>query len=85
MKMFKNLLGEVKEMLGLLINKMEKREMEYMVKSELEEIRIDLEDTRIDNSVKAAMKDRYHVLFQLLRRLGNEKDCIKYMPKASRK
>lgn len=72
-------------MLGLLINKMEQKEMEYMVKRELEEILIDLEDTRIDSNVKAVMEDRYHVLFQLLRRLGNKNDCIKYMPKVSRK
>jgi hypothetical protein len=72
-------------MLGLLINKLEQKEMEYMVKRELEEILIDLEDARIDTNVKAAMEDRYYVLFQLLRRLGNENDCIKYMPKVSRK
>lgn len=72
---------EVNNMLGLLINEMEQKEIEYVLKRELEELLLDLEDSRIDHMVKRAMRDRYRTLFQLLRRVASEQDCIQYMPK----
>lgn len=68
-------------MLGLLINDMEQREIEYVLKRELEELLMDLEDHRIDNMVKEVMRDRYRVLFQLFKRVANEQECLKYMLK----
>ncbi|WP_085993617.1 hypothetical protein [Oceanobacillus senegalensis] len=68
-------------MLGLLINEMEQKELEYLIKRELEEILMDIEDSRIDKNVKEAMRKRYKTLFQLLRRLASEKECLKYIPK----
>ncbi|RDW18631.1 hypothetical protein [Oceanobacillus chungangensis] len=68
-------------MLGLLINEMEQKEIEYLLKRELEELLFDLEDSRIDQKMKEAMRVRYHKLFQLLRRVVNEQECLKYMPK----
>ena len=67
-------------MLGLLINEMEQKEIEYLVKRELEELLHDLEDQRIDNLMKHAMKDRYQTLFQLLLRVADENICLQYMP-----
>ncbi|MGM8212816.1 hypothetical protein ACLIBH_08475 [Virgibacillus sp. W0430] len=66
-------------MLGLLINHLEHREIEYLIKRELEEILFDLEDPRIDPSVKLAMKDRYRTLFQLYRRVADPNECYKYV------
>ncbi|WP_156291794.1 hypothetical protein [Oceanobacillus salinisoli] len=71
-------------MLGLLINEMEQKEIEYLLKRELEEIMMDLEDPRIEYNVKQAMKERYQTLFRLLRRLASEEECIKYMPKVAK-
>lgn len=70
-------------MLGLLINEMEQKEIEYLLKRELDELLMDLDDHRIDHIVKHAMRERYHLLFQLFRRVANEQECIKYMPKRS--
>lgn len=67
-------------MLGLLIDEMEKKELEYLIKRELEELLLDLDDHRIDSRVKQAMKDRYQRLFQLLLRVGDKEDCLHYMP-----
>jgi len=66
-------------MLGFIINDMERKEMEYVVKRVLEEILMDLEDERIDDVVKEAMCDRYQVLFKLLQRVVSEQECLKYM------
>ncbi|NBJ70780.1 hypothetical protein [Roseburia sp. 1XD42-34] len=71
-------------MLGLLINNMEQKELEYLIRRELEELLMDLEDSRIDNIVKESMRERYQMLFQLFRRVANEKECMKYMPKRSK-
>lgn len=70
-------------MLGLLINDMEQKEIEYLVKREMEELLMDLEDHRIDQMVKQSMRQRYSLLFQLFRRVASEKECLKYMPKRS--
>ncbi|WP_188456413.1 hypothetical protein [Virgibacillus oceani] len=71
-------------MLGLLINDMEQKEMEYLLRRELEELLMDLEDHRIDHMVKRAMRERYRTLFQLFRRVADEKECLKYMPKRTK-
>lgn len=71
-------------MLGLLINDMEQKEMEYLLKRELEELLMDLEDNRIDHVVKRAMRERYQLLFQLFRRVASEQECLKYMPKRTK-
>ncbi len=68
-------------MLGLLINDMEQKEIEYVLKRELEELLMDLEDQRIDHLVKRAMRERYKILFQLFRRVANEQECMKYVLK----
>ena len=70
-------------MLGLLINDMEQKEIEYLVKREMEELSMDLEDHRIDHIIKQSMRDRYSILFRLFRRVASEKECLKYMPKRS--
>ncbi|SHG11030.1 hypothetical protein [Ornithinibacillus halophilus] len=68
-------------MLGLMINDIEQKELEYLVKRELDELLLDMDDHRIDQMVKRAMKDRYKTLFQLLKRVSNEHECLKYIPK----
>lgn len=68
-------------MLGMLVNNMEQKEIEYLIKRELEELLLDLEDSRIDLMVKRAMSERYKLLFQLFRRVASEKECMKYIPK----
>lgn len=73
----------MKIMLGLLINDMEQQEVEYLVRREMEELLMDLEDHRMDQMVKQSMRERYSLLFQLFRRVASEKDCLKYMPKRS--
>ncbi|SDK57159.1 hypothetical protein [Sediminibacillus albus] len=68
-------------MLGFIVNDMEQKEIEYLIKRELEEMLMDLQDKRIDHRVRRAIKERYRILFQLFRRVAEEKECIKYIPK----
>jgi len=66
-------------MIGLLLNKKEVKEIEYLIKRELDEILLDLGDKRIDLSVKKAMIERYKDLFSLLKRVATPKDCLAYI------
>ncbi|HLS07834.1 hypothetical protein [Lentibacillus sp.] len=68
-------------MLGFLINDEEQKEMEYLIKRELEELLMDMDDHRIDQMVKTSMKARYQTIFNLYRRIASKEDCMKYMPK----
>lgn len=68
-------------MLGLLINEKEQTELKYVIKRELEELLLDLEDHRIDQMVKQNMHERYKVLFQLYRRVASQEEIQKYIPK----
>jgi hypothetical protein len=67
-------------MLGVLINEKELKELEYLIKREMDEILFDLKDDRIDHVVKRSMKERYQILFSLFKRVASPKECLKYMP-----
>ncbi|RBW67797.1 hypothetical protein [Bacillus taeanensis] len=66
-------------MLGLLISQQEIKEVEYLLKKEMEELLLDLQDSRINHLVKRALEERYQILFRLFRRFASSKDCLKYM------
>ncbi|WP_066175028.1 hypothetical protein [Bacillus marinisedimentorum] len=65
-------------MLGLLINKKEEKEIEYLIKREMEELLFDFQDSRIDIRVKHSMEERYQILFRLLQRVTPPSEYSKY-------
>ncbi|PLT31370.1 hypothetical protein [Peribacillus deserti] len=71
-------------MLGMLINEKEIREIEYLIKREMDEILFDLTDTRIEHIVKRSMEERYQILFSLFKRIADPKDCLLYMRTAEK-
>jgi hypothetical protein len=66
-------------MLGILINQKEQKEMQYLIKREMDEILFDLKDDRIDHIVKRAMEERYKILFSLFKRVAAPSECLRYM------
>jgi hypothetical protein len=66
-------------MLGFLVNQKEIKELEYLIKREMDEILFDLSDERIDHIVKTSMKERYKILFSLFKRVAPPVECMKYM------
>ncbi|WP_075980359.1 hypothetical protein [Bacillus massilinigeriensis] len=66
-------------MLGFLINEMEVKELQYLIKREMDEILFDLRDERIDHIVKRAMEERYKILFTLFKRVADPKECLQYI------
>ncbi|USK60028.1 hypothetical protein [Peribacillus asahii] len=65
-------------MIGLMINEIEQKELEYVIKRELDEILFDLQDDRLDHLVKRAMNERYKILFNLFKRFASEHECLIY-------
>ncbi|MDQ0300852.1 glutamyl-tRNA reductase [Salibacterium salarium] len=66
-------------MLGLLIRKKEAQELEYIIKRELEELLLDFEDERIEETVKKVMEEKYKIVFGLYRRIASPEECSKYI------
>ncbi|WP_335872202.1 hypothetical protein [Bacillus sp. 2205SS5-2] len=66
-------------MFGMMIREEEKKEVEYLLKREMDEIILDMEDERIDGIVKRAMQERYKILLALLKRVGSQSDVMKYI------
>ena len=47
----------------------------------MEEILFDLEEPRIDESMKVKMKKRYQTVFNLFQRVASDEECLNYLPK----
>ncbi|WP_077620260.1 hypothetical protein [Bacillus sinesaloumensis] len=66
-------------MIGLLVDQKEVKELEYLLKREMDEILFDVEDSRIDHIVKRAMEERYQILFRLFKRIADPSECSRYI------
>ena len=66
------------KMFGFLINEREVKEMQYLIKREMDEILFDLKDGRIDHIVKRSMEERYKILFSLFKRVAPPNECLSY-------
>lgn len=67
------------EMIGMLFKNKEVKELEYLLKRELEELLHDFDDKRIDRIVKHAMEERYQILFNMFKRVAPPIECMKYI------
>lgn len=65
-------------MFGMMLSVKEIRELEYLLKKELEELLLDLGDTRIDGTVKRTMEERYKIIFRLYKRFAPPQELFKY-------
>lgn len=65
-------------MLGILFNERECRELDYVLRKELDEMLMDLRDTRIESDMKTAIESRYKVIFRMYARLASPKDLSRY-------
>ncbi len=64
-----------------MITKEEQKEIEYLLKRELDELLFDFADERIHDVVKKTMEERYKIIFCLFRRVTNAEECIRYVRK----
>lgn len=66
-------------MLGMLFKDSEVLELQYLIKRELEELALDIDDLRLNQMVRRAMEERYQALFQILKRFTPSEECFKYI------
>ncbi|MET3683966.1 hypothetical protein ABID56_002091 [Alkalibacillus flavidus] len=67
-------------MLGFLVNGAEQKELEYLLKREMDELLYDFNYHDLDSHVQQAIKERYRLLFNIYKRFAGQKDCLKYIP-----
>jgi len=65
-------------MLGILFNDKECKEYDYVLRKELDEMLLDLNDSRLDSDIKAAIAKRYKVIFRMYARIASSKELSRY-------
>jgi len=66
-------------MLGFLFNDRECKELDYLLRKDLDEMLLDLSDKRIDGALRKAIEERYHIVFKMYSRIGTTKELSKYV------
>jgi len=65
-------------MLGILFNDKECKELDYVLRKELDEMQLDLNDTRLDSEIKTAIAKRYQIIFRMYARIASPKQLSRY-------
>jgi hypothetical protein len=65
-------------MIGFLFNERECKELDYVLRKELDEMLFDLNDQNIDSCAKGSIETRYRVVFRMYTRLASSKEISKY-------
>jgi hypothetical protein len=65
-------------MIGFLFNERECKELDYVLRKELDEMLFDLNDQRIDSCAKVSIETRYRIVFRMYTRLASSKEISKY-------
>ncbi len=71
--------------LGFMLNYKEAREIEYLLKREMEELLLDLSDPRIDEMIKRAMEEKYQIVFGIYKRFVPPQERMKYILQRNRR
>ncbi|CAM3086244.1 hypothetical protein PASE110613_15990 [Paenibacillus sediminis] len=65
-------------MLGMLFNDKECKELNYMLRKEMDEMLLDLMDHRLDQQIRIAIENRYRTVFRMYARFATPKELSKY-------
>lgn len=65
-------------MLGILYTEKECRELDYVLRKELDEMLLDLNDSRLDGDIKVAIAKRYKIIFRMYARMASPKELSRY-------
>lgn len=69
-------------MLGMLFNEKECKELDYVLRKELDEMLLDLSDQRLDLDIRQAIANRYKTIFRMYARFAPSKELSKYARRA---
>lgn len=65
-------------MIGFLFNDRECKELDYVLRKELDEMLFDLKDQQMNSEVKSAIESRYKVIFRMYARLASPREISMY-------
>ncbi|GIQ64355.1 hypothetical protein PACILC2_29230 [Paenibacillus cisolokensis] len=65
-------------MLGILLNDKECKELDYVLRKELDEMLLDLNDSRLDRDIKQSITKRYKIIFRMYARFASPKELSRY-------
>ncbi|WP_168123601.1 hypothetical protein [Paenibacillus sp. HB172176] len=65
-------------MLGILFNDKECKEFDYVLRKELDEMLLDLSDSRLDGEIKTSIARRYKIIFRMYARIASPKELSRY-------
>ncbi|EIT84012.1 hypothetical protein A374_17184 [Fictibacillus macauensis ZFHKF-1] len=65
-------------MLAVMLSLHEAKEVEYVLKQELESLLYDLQDESVNADVKAILSEQYQCLFNVYTRFAAPSDCMKF-------
>lgn len=65
-------------MLGIILNERESKELDYILRKELDEMLLDLKDKRIDENVRRAIDARYRIIFRMFARFASPRELSRY-------
>ncbi|TSJ60757.1 hypothetical protein FPQ10_12680 [Allobacillus sp. SKP2-8] len=68
-------------MLGLLINEKEQKELEYLLKKEMDELLFEVTCDDFNAEIKNSIKKRYITLFNVYKRFANQNELVNYTPR----
>lgn len=71
-------------MLGILLNHDECRELNYLLRKELDEMLLDLKDDRLENHIREAIGARYRTIFRMYARVASSRELSKYAVQTDR-
>jgi hypothetical protein len=69
----------------MVLNHQELNEFEYVLKKEMEELRFDLNDQKIDYIVKSVLEERYEILYRLFCRFAKPADRRRYLRRSEKR
>ncbi|AZS17364.1 hypothetical protein M3201_25635 [Paenibacillus motobuensis] len=65
-------------MLGMMFNDKECKELDYVLRKELDEMLLDMSDQRLDQDIRDAIAKRYKTVFRMYARFAPSKELSKY-------
>ncbi|RXZ82801.1 hypothetical protein EBB07_09945 [Paenibacillaceae bacterium] len=65
-------------MLGFLFNDKECRELDYVLRREMDEMLLHLQDARMEGEIKHAITRRYKIIFRMYARIASPKELSRY-------
>jgi hypothetical protein len=65
-------------MLGMMFTEKECKEFDYLLRKEMDEMLLDMNDRRLDGPVKEAISKRYKTIFRMYARIAPPRELSRY-------